>query len=112
MTESHPPAHSFPGIPVNLHPQGESLSQMKTVSLVKESSFEAIRLVLHAGHEIARHQVDGAISVYCVEGRVAFTTDGETRDLRAGQWLYLRPNQVHSLAAVDDSLLLLTILFP
>lgn len=103
--------HAFPGIPVNLRPEDESLSQVRSTALVKENKFEAIRLVIPKGKEIPSHKVDGPITVQCLEGLVAFTTDGETRELRAGHWLYLRGGEDHALVAHEDSLVLLTIMF-
>lgn len=103
--------HAFPGVPVNLRPEDESLSEVRTTALVKETNFEVIRMVIPQGKAIPSHKVDGPITVHCLEGSVAFTADGETRELTAGHWLYLRGGQDHALAAHADSLVLLTIMF-
>jgi len=80
---------------------------------VKNDTFEAIRLVLPKGHEVCHnHQVEGAITVHCLEGRAALTVGGATHDLPAGHWLYLLGNDSHTLRGVEDSLVLLTIMFP
>jgi len=112
MTITHPPQHAYPGMPFNLRPEGASLADATTFPLVKEESFEAIRMVIHQGHEISNHQVEGAITIYCLDGRIAFTANGETRDLKAGHWLFLPGNEPHSLRGIEDSSLLLTILSP
>ena len=112
MAITHPPQHAYPGMPFNLRPEGASLSDAMTFPLVKEESFEAIRMVIHKGQEISNHQVEGAITIYCLDGRIAFTARGETHDLRAGHWLFLLGNEPHSLRGTEDSSLLLTILFP
>src|SRR6185312_14619372 len=70
--------HAYPGMPVDLRPDGESLSEARSGALVKDESFEAIRLVIPKGHEMSRHQVDGAITIYCLDGRIAFTAGGKT----------------------------------
>ena len=111
MATTHPPSHAYPGMPVDLRPIGESLSEATTAPLVKEETFEAIRMVIHKGHELAGHQVEGAITIYCLDGRVAFTARGQNHDLKPGHWLFLPGNEPHSLVAIDDSSLLLTILF-
>ncbi len=103
--------HAFPGVPVDLRPEDESLSEVRTTALVKETNFEVIRMVIPKGKEIPNHKVDGPITVQCLEGLIAFTADGETRELKAGHWLYLRGGESHALAAHEDSLILLTILF-
>lgn len=104
--------HAFPGVPVDLQPEDETLNELRTTALVKETNFEVIRLVIPKGKAIPSHKVDGPITVQCLKGDVAFTADGETRELKVGHWLYLRGGESHALAAHEDSLVLLTILFP
>jgi quercetin dioxygenase-like cupin family protein len=108
---THPPQHAYPGMPVNLRPEGASLSAAKTFPLVKETMFEAIRMVLPKDREISDHQVEGPITIYCLDGQIAFTARGQTHELRAGQWLFLLGDEPHSLRAIEDSSFLLTILF-
>ncbi len=112
MTITRPPQHAYPGMPVNLRPEGASLSDATTFPLVKEETFEAIRMVIRKDHEMSGHQVEGAITIYCIDGRIAFTARGETRDLKAGHWLFLLGNEPHSLRGIEDSSFLLTILLP
>lgn len=112
MALSHPPQHAYPGTPIDLKPAGESLAEAKTVAIVKEATFEAIRMVVRKGHEIPEHQVEGAITIYCLSGQIAFTARGQTHELSAGQWLFLLGNEPHAILGIEDSSLLLTILFP
>ena len=112
MAITHPPQHAYAGMPIDLRPVGESLAEATTVPLVKEETFEAIRMVVRKGHEIPDHQVGGAITIYCLDGRIAFTARGQTHDLKAGHWLFLLGNEPHTLLGIEDSSLLLTILFP
>lgn len=112
MAQSHPPQHAYPGTPIDLQPAGESLAEAKTVAIVKEATFEAIRMVVRKGHEIPEHQVEGAITIYCLSGQIAFTARGQTHELNAGQWLFLLGNEPHAILGIEDSSLLLTILFP
>lgn len=105
--------HAAPGIPVNLQPEGEDLSRSVTNALVKTGDFEAIRMVVPRGHEVCRnHQVDGPITVHCLKGRIAFTADGETHSVPASCWLFLPGKVPHTISGVEDSVLLLTIMFP
>jgi quercetin dioxygenase-like cupin family protein len=109
---THPPQHAYPGMPVDLRPEGASLSTAKTFPLVKETMFEAIRMVLRKDREMSGHQVEGPITIYCLDGQIAFTARGQTHELKAGQWLFLLGDEPHSLHAIEDSSFLLTILFP
>lgn len=104
--------HAYPGMPVDLRPVEESLSEAGSVALVKEEGFEVIRMVIPRGKAIPRHQVEGAITVHCLDGRIAFTTRDQTHDMKAGHWLFLLGNEPHSLVGIEDASVLLTIMFP
>ena len=62
--------HAYPGMPVDLRAREETLSETRTTALVKNDTFEAIRLVARKGHEICHNHE--------VEGLIAFTADGDT----------------------------------
>lgn len=82
----------------------------RTVALARTGSFEAIHLVVRAGEALPVHKVDGSITLHCLAGEVGFT-DGQSTDMRAGDWMYLEPGTPHAVHGVVDSALLLTILF-
>ena len=96
--------HAAPGEIVNLG-AGE-----KTAALVKRDRFEAVRLVVVAGATIPTHQVDGFITLYCLEGHAVLEAGREIA-LRRGDWVYLDRNARHAVRGIEDSALLLTILF-
>lgn len=104
--------HASPGIPVDLHPAGESLSESTTTALVKNDAFEVIRLILPRGRDVCHHrEVEGPVLFHCLEGRIALTADGATHEIPAGHWTYLPGHSPHTLRGVDDSLVLLTLMF-
>jgi quercetin dioxygenase-like cupin family protein len=104
--------HAYPGMPVDLRPLGDALAQTETTALVKNNDFEAIRLVLRKGKEVCHeHEVQGMITLYCIEGRVALTVDGATHALPAGCWTSLMRQTPHALRAIEDSSVLLTVMF-
>jgi quercetin dioxygenase-like cupin family protein len=82
-----------------------------TRALVKSDSFEAIRLVVPAGGEIPPHQVAGKFTLQCLEGKVRVGVPDGSVELAAGQWVYFDGGVRHSVSAVEDSSLLLTIIF-
>lgn len=130
--------HAYPGMPVNLlatggaqleevqcpscgdptarvdhHATVAGPTEARTTALVKDNAFEAVRLVLPKGHEVCHdRQVEGPITVHCLRGQAALTVDGTTHDLPAGYWVYLPGRDPHSLRGIEDSLVLLTIIFP
>ena len=101
--------HLQPGERFQLSP-ARSPGDGKTMALVKTDRFEAVKLVLHARDEISGHSVPGYATLLCLEGAVTLRLDEDVR-LDAGDWLYLDRGQEHSLYAIEDSSLLLTILF-
>jgi quercetin dioxygenase-like cupin family protein len=103
--------HIKSGEIADLRPLGSKLATAKTTALVKEARFEAIRLIVRAGAEIAPHRVAGDIMLHCLEGRVEVSRTRSSLMLRAGEWLYLTGGEIHGLKGVEDSSLLLTILF-
>lgn len=80
-----------------------------TTALARTPSFEAIHLVVRAGQSIARHHVAGSMTLYCIVGHMRLGSDAPV-ELRAGDWLFLDPGTPHSVEAIADTSLLLTIL--
>ena len=103
--------HAKPGEVVDLRPLGDKLKQAKTAAIVKAKGFEAIRLVVLAGQEIPSHQVSGHMTLHCLEGRVSLGLEHSTIELNAGEWVYLAGGEPHSVKGIENSSLLLTILF-
>jgi quercetin dioxygenase-like cupin family protein len=103
--------HARPGEVVDLRPLGAELRSARTTAIVKTGSFEAARLIVRAGAEIPPHQVTGCITLHCLEGRVLLGLAETSLELAAGEWLYLEGGTRHSVKGLEDSCLLLTILF-
>lgn len=102
--------HAESGQIVDIRPLGERLKNSTTTTLIKTDNLEVIRLVLPAGKEIPPHKVADDITVQCLEGVIQFTSDGNSQVLEAGQLMYLRGEELHSLTAIDDASVLVTIL--
>lgn len=100
-----------PGEVVNLYTLKEDMPKDSTLALMKTSDMEAIRMVLPKGKKITEHSVDGEVSVQCLKGKTDFKVEDQNHRLTEGDWLYLSRNQVHSLNVLEDTVLLVTILF-
>ena len=100
-----------PGEVINLYNLRDDMPEDATLALMKTSDMEAIRMVLSKGKEITEHSVDGEMSVQCLEGKTEFDVGDEKHVLTSGDWLYLGRSQPHSLRVIEDSVLLVTILF-
>jgi len=88
----------------------DAIAEQKTTSLFKSNQFEVIRMMLPKGNIIAEHKAPGEITVQCLAGRIAFTSDGKTHELSPGQMLYLTAGQPHALEAKEHSSVLVTIM--
>ncbi|MGE0669021.1 MAG: cupin domain-containing protein [Sphingomonadales bacterium] len=102
--------HAKPGEVVDLRPIGRDLNTAQSTAIVKTSQFEAIRLIIPAGAEIPPHQVGGSITLHCLQGEVELGLAAAPVALKANQWIYLDGGMPHSVKAVEDASLLLTIL--
>lgn len=103
--------HAKSGEVVDLRPLGIGLAGAQTTAIVKTKKFEAARIVVHAGTDIPPHQVAGPIMLHCLEGHITLGLPDSTLELMAGRWIYLDGGVRHSLQGIEDSSLLLTILF-
>lgn len=101
--------HATSGQIIDIRPLGGKLKEATTTTLIKTDTLEVIRLILPAGKDIPQHQVTGEITVQCLEGRINFSIQGQTKTLQAGQLLYLSGSESHGLKGVEDSSVLVTI---
>lgn len=96
---------------VDLATLGPRLKDARTTAIVKSETFEAVRLIVHAGVDIKTHKVEGPITLHCLEGRAQLTLPDTVMELSGGQWLYLDGGVPHAIKGIEDTSLLLTILF-
>ncbi len=101
--------HAEPGDVIHLGSVSTKSGVTGTAALVKSDRFEAIHLLIPAGAAIPSHHVSGYVTLYCLEGRVILGPSNI--ELRPGDWIYLERGDHHSLEAIEDVRMLLTILF-
>ena len=103
--------HANPGEIVDLQTWAADLPKEHTKAIVKTDEMELIRMVLPAGKGIPNHKVDGPITIHCIAGKIAFTAMGATQEINYDQLIHLMPGEPHSVKAIEDSVILLTIIF-
>jgi quercetin dioxygenase-like cupin family protein len=101
--------HAQPGDVIDVRPLGPALAVARSHALFKSADLEVIRLVLQAGDGMPAHAVAGEITLQCIEGCIAFDCAAGLREIAAGQLVHVRADDIHSLRAIADSSLLLTI---
>jgi len=100
--------HAESGQIIDISPLGSRLRSTVSTALFKAEDLEVMRLVLLSGKGIPPHKVAGEVTIQCIEGVVEVSSD-EVQTLDAGKMLYLRGDEVHSLRALEDASVLLTI---
>ena len=104
--------HAKSGEVVDLRPLGDKINGAKTSAIIKSEHFEAIRLIVLAGSTIPTHEVAGNVMLHCLEGHVRLGLGNGNIDLKAGEWVYLDRCEDYAISGVEDSCVLMTILFP
>ena len=104
--------HAQSGEMIDVRPLADALATSKTRMLIKTPYVEVIRIVLRTGKVITDHKVPGEITVQCLEGRMIFRTMGQEKEIRSGHLLYLSPEEVHSVEAIEGTSFLLTMVLP
>lgn len=105
--------HANSGDALDIRPLGTMLVASQTMALFKSKNLEVMRLVLSTGKGMPLHSVEGDITMQCIEGSIAVVVDGQSKVLDAGQLMYLSGGVPHSLTAVADASVLVTIaLYP
>ena len=100
--------HAESGQIIDISPLGSRLRSTVSTALFKAEDLEVMRLVLLAGKGIPPHKLAGEVTIQCIEGVVEVSSD-EVQTLDAGKMLYLRGDEVHSLRALQDASVLVTI---
>lgn len=104
--------HLEAGEVARLSPLGKDLQNIRTYALVKTNCFEVVRLVIPAGTRIAEHLVDGPVTLHCLEGKFTLACKAGNITMEADDWVHLDPGEPHALEALEDTSVLVTIIFP
>lgn len=103
-------SHAGPGQKIAIPLLKDAPSDTFTKTLFKSAELEVMRMVVLKDKEIPTHSVARALTLQCLEGRVALETMGQTQELLPGELLYLPARQPYALRGVEDSSVLLTLL--
>jgi quercetin dioxygenase-like cupin family protein len=91
--------------------QAHSGRAARTVHGGHEYALRQTVLALLAGHELAEHDSPGEATLQVLRGRVRLTTTGDAWEGEASDQVTIPPER-HALAAVEDSVVLLTVVSP
>ncbi len=79
------------------------------VTLVKEGGLSVVLVHLHSGATIQEHTVPGVATVQVLDGHVHVRVGDDPLDAPAGRLLAFKSGSRHSVEAIEDSTLLLTL---
>ena len=82
------------------------------VTLVKNPSVRVTLMALRRGASLREHHVEGPITVYVVEGSINFVVGKDKCTLKRSGFLSLERTIPHDVEALEDSVILLTIVQP
>ncbi|WP_334107217.1 cupin domain-containing protein [Methylobacillus sp.] len=102
--------HCVPGEIIDISPFGGNFDSATSATLIRENHLEVFRFVLKAGKATPEHIAAGALTIQCIEGEVELVCCGQTQLLKANTLVYLKENDAHTVKALADSTLLITIL--
>jgi quercetin dioxygenase-like cupin family protein len=80
------------------------------VTLVKNRSLRVTLVTLRKGARLKEHHVEGPITVYVIEGAINVIVGQDKRALMRSGFLTLERTIPHDLEAMEDSVILLTII--
>lgn len=103
--------HARAGELVDLNDWPPDVSSDQSHTIIINDDIELGRLILHKGKEIPEHSISSPILIQCMEGTVEIRTQRARQSIGQGQLIYLQANDPHALTALEDAIVLLTIMF-
>jgi len=82
------------------------------IHILKTTNLNVIQLNIPADGVVPTHEAEGEILLFCLSGVVSVETGEHSRDLRAGQLLYLVINEPFALRGMEAASVLATIVTP
>ncbi|MGB0890757.1 MAG: AraC family ligand binding domain-containing protein [Flavobacteriaceae bacterium] len=80
------------------------------VSLLLDTDFsKEIRVVFKKGQVMEDHQAPFAIIVQVIKGCIDFGVEGEIQQMNAGDIISLKPQVIHNLTAIEESVVRLSL---
>ncbi|MEM1432506.1 MAG: cupin domain-containing protein [Pseudomonadota bacterium] len=103
--------HAAPSEIVDLATWARDLPDEHSKAIVKSAEMELARLTYPAGGDFPLHSLSGPVVFHCLEGEISFESSTTKGILAPGQLVYFEPGEPHSIRAIKDSVVLLTIIF-
>ncbi len=80
-----------------------------SITLVRDDGLDVVLIALKSGGTLPEHRAPGPITVLVLEGRVAFSANGQRLEAGPHDLLTLEAHALHAVEALEPSALLVTI---
>ncbi len=84
-------------------------SDRNAITIYKTNGLRIVLVALKQDALMKKHKAEGILSFQVIEGEVNFSTDNESKNLKAGDMIALHQGLHHSVQAVAESVFLLTL---
>ena len=71
--------------------------------LIKDEKLNVVNIRLNAGESIGKHKAPQHVVVVIVKGKVLFSDETFGEEIYPGKIIYMQPNEIHELSALEDS---------
>lgn len=102
--------HARPGELVDLEDWPTDVEPGQSHAIIVTDTIEVARLVMPEGKTLPEHEIAHPIIIQCVKGEIELTTKRARQALAPGQLVHLLADDPYSLSALEDSIVLLTII--
>ena len=106
------PSHSFDLGAVARRLRGEDHPARhghRQMTIFQRDHITHVVFAFEEGGNLKEHSAPGLVTIHTHSGRLRVLADGESHDLTAGRVLVLDPRVPHSVEAVEESVMLLTV---
>lgn len=79
------------------------------ITIYKTAGMRIVLIALHEDAVIAKHAANGVLSIQVLEGEIIFTAANQSVILKKGQMIAAHKGEPHSVAAIKESVFLLTL---
>jgi len=84
-------------------------SDRNSITLFKSETMRIVLVGLHQNAELKTHSTRSVISVQVLDGEIIFNADDQPVNMNKGQMVALQPKVPHSVLALKESFILLTV---
>jgi quercetin dioxygenase-like cupin family protein len=84
-------------------------SDRNAMTIYKTNGMRIVLIALHEDAVMEKHTTNGIVSVQLLDGEINFNVNNESFLLKPGQIIALHRNVPHSIAAIKESVFLLTV---